>query len=910
MPTALPSAPRPALLSSVRGLLVALACAIGGPLFVFSLISLRDAYDTADERQRTDLLSRAQAAAATLDMQFQNAFATLRVLAASRALQSGDLDAFDHEMRDAAAALDGPLINLVSADGETVLTTFWAPGDRHLGVRASAFVLNALAQNRTAISDLVIGSQTRRAQVGVVLPVPDPQTGKPRWMLSLYLPLGLLAGDLEALHLPPDWLASILDSQGRSVARRVDADTYRGRSVPADLLQAINEQPVGIMGGDHVAMDGRQMTTAYARAPESGYVVTIGIPSAVLAQPLKEKLREAGLIGGVLLALSIVLALLLSRRIIRGLDEVAAHPSAPRRTGLVEIDRLGTALAEAERERGRAAEEFRTLADTLPGWMFVADEDGRNVFVNQTFAEQVGRTAESLMGTGWLDVIHPDDRAGAAASWRVATLAGTDYVAEYRARMRDGTHRWFLCRGRPVKTSTGMPIRWFGVAVDIQDRKSAEAALREAEQRLRALNLDLETRVEREAAAREAAMARAAHGERMQALGQLAGGIAHDFNNVLQAVQGGAALIRQRVGDPPSIERLARMVEDAAIRGATVTRRLLSFARRGELRAEPVDLARLLQEMQEVLAPALGAQIRLHIDAPDGLPPALVDKGQVETVLVNLATNARDAMPEGGDLTLSLAHDVIAPEAATSELGPGQYLRLTVADTGHGMDPATRARALEPFFTTKPQGKGTGLGLSMAKGFAEQSGGALALSSTPACGTTVELWLPQAGTEPAASPQTDRPLPIPASRRRVLPVDDEAIVLETLATGLSDLGFAVAVAANGAEALALIESGEPLDALVTDLTMPGMSGLALIREAQDRRPNLPAILLTGYATDAAQFLVGGAVAGRFSLLRKPVLATELVERLETMMGLPPAAGQGAGAFGIPRGTPQVAADPS
>jgi len=277
---------------------------------------------------------------------------------------------------------------------------------------------------------------------------------------------------------------------------------------------------------------------------------------------------------------------------------------------------------------------------------------------------------------------------------------------------------------------------------------------------------------------------------------------------------------------------------------------------------------------------------------------------------VNLATNARDAMPEGGDLTLSLAHDVIAPEAATSELGPGQYLRLTVADTGHGMDPATRARALEPFFTTKPQGKGTGLGLSMAKGFAEQSGGALALSSTPACGTTVELWLPQAGTEPAASPQTDRPLPIPASRRRVLLVDDEAIVLETLATGLSDLGFAVAVAANGAEALALIESGEPLDALVTDLTMPGMSGLALIREAQDRRPNLPAILLTGYATDAAQFLVGGAVAGRFSLLRKPVLATELVERLETMMGLPPAAGQGAGAFGIPRGTPQVAADPS
>ncbi|MBN8906409.1 MAG: PAS domain-containing protein, partial [Rhodospirillales bacterium] len=550
----------------------------------------------------------------------------------------GDLDGFEHELRAAATALYGPVIALTSTTGEVVLSTAWAPGERLSGVHATSFLLDALAQGRPAISDLVIGPRTKRAEVGVALPVLDPATDRPRWLLSLYLPLRLLTADLQALHLPPGWLASILDSQGHSVTRLVDADAYHGRAGPPEMLEAARRVPVGFFDGGQVTADGEAMITAYARAPQSGYIVTVGIPNAALSEPLRARLLEAGLIGGALLALSIGLALLLSRRIIGALDAVAAHPTAAPRTGLVEVDRLGYALAEAERERSRAMEEFRSLADIVPGWVFVADADGQNIFVNQTFIDQVGLGVDALMGLNWLRVVHPEDRPRAANAWRAAIASGADSVTEYRVRMHDGTYRWFLCRARLVRGGADSPLRWLGVAVDIQDRKTAEAALQEAEQRLRALNLDLEGRVEREAVAREAATVRAAHGERMQALGQLAGGIAHDFNNVLQAVQGGAALLRQRTGDARAVDRLARMIEDAATRGATFTRRLLSFARRGELRAEPVDLARLLREMQEVLAPALGAQIRLRIEAPADLPPALVDKVQLETVLVNLAT--------------------------------------------------------------------------------------------------------------------------------------------------------------------------------------------------------------------------------------------------------------------------------
>jgi CheY-like chemotaxis protein len=397
-------------------------------------------------------------------------------------------------------------------------------------------------------------------------------------------------------------------------------------------------------------------------------------------------------------------------------------------------------------------------------------------------------------------------------------------------------------------------------------------------------------------AAREEAQARLAQAQKMEAMGQLAGGVAHDFNNALQAVAGGARLILRRPGDAKAVERLARMVVEAADRGAAVARRLLAFARRGELRAEAVDAAALLADLGEVLAHTLGPSVSVAVEAPTSLPPLRADRAQLETVLVNLATNARDAMPGGGPLTLSAAaEEVVASRPHPRGLAPGTYLRIAVADAGQGIPPHLIERVAEPFFTTKPRGRGTGLGLAMAKGFAEQSGGAFAIESEVGVGTTVTVWLPRAEADVAARGQAEPALRgagngaalsalRAAPERRILLVDDEPLFRLVLAAELSGHGYGVVEAEGGRAAMERLDAGEACDLLVTDLAMPGVDGLALIREARQRRPGLPALLLTGYAGDGAALALNEAAReGAFALLRKPAPAGELADRVAALL---------------------------
>lgn len=434
---------------------------------------------------------------------------------------------------------------------------------------------------------------------------------------------------------------------------------------------------------------------------------------------------------------------------------------------------------------------------------------------------------------------------------------------------------------RPL-VSTVPPAGVFELEALRQGFTKAEAAVWAGEVALRRLNEGLEARVREEVAAKEEAQAQLVHAQRMEALGQLAGGIAHDFNNVIQAVGGGAKLIEDAASNPARVRRIAAMIREAAGRGAAVTRRLLSFSRRADLRAEPLDVHDLLFGMQEVLAYTLGGGIRVELEVEAGLPPLLADKGQLETVLVNLATNGRDALAGQGTITLCAAAALVGGNEGMkpAQLRPGAYVCLSVRDAGVGMSPEVLARASDPFFTTKPRGKGTGLGLAMARGFAEQSSGAFAIMSEAGRGTTVSLWLPVTDEDlPAVGrPAAERGSTSRGDCGRILLVDDEAIVREITAEGLRAAGFAVRVAEGGAEALDALKAGEDVDLLVSDLSMPGMDGLTLIREAQGHRPGLPAILLTGFATDAAELAMGGALSGTFSLLRKPIDAKTLSDR--------------------------------
>lgn len=369
---------------------------------------------------------------------------------------------------------------------------------------------------------------------------------------------------------------------------------------------------------------------------------------------------------------------------------------------------------------------------------------------------------------------------------------------------------------------------------------------------------------------------------RMQALGQLASGIAHDFNNVLQAIGGALFLIAQHPEDAERVARFAAIADDAAQRGGAITGRLLSLSRKGGLRTGPVDPGLLLTEMAELLVHALGAGIAIRVDAASGLPPLSADRGQLETVLINLAANARDAMPGGGALALSATVDSHGPDGEAAP-APNGYIRIDVMDTGEGMDATILARASEPFFTTKEIGRGTGLGLAMALSFAEQSGGAMRIESAPGMGTTVRLWLPCASKVACLPVPCLAALPTPRLRGRVLLVDDDGLVRATLAEQLQQAGFDVVTACDGPAGLRALAADMSIALLVSDLTMPGMDGVALIQAAQRARPELPAMLVTGYAGDAAALTLGRSVSGPFSMVRKPISAAGLMECIAALL---------------------------
>jgi CheY-like chemotaxis protein len=335
----------------------------------------------------------------------------------------------------------------------------------------------------------------------------------------------------------------------------------------------------------------------------------------------------------------------------------------------------------------------------------------------------------------------------------------------------------------------------------------------------------------------------------MDTIGQLTGGVAHDFNNLLMAVLGSLSLLEKRLPEDPRSHRLLQNAVQGAQRGAALTQRLLAFSRRQELKPEAVEVPQLVSGMKELLERALGHGVELRSEFPGTLPAALVDANQLELALLNVALNARDAMPSGGTLTISADTDTPAADDGSAMLEPGDYVRIRIADTGIGMDAVTLAKATEPFFTTKGPGKGTGLGLSMVHGLAAQSGGLLRISSELARGTAIELWLPVAkiAAQPAADEAPALLAAAYAGPCTVLIVDDDQLVLTGIAAMIEDLGHTAIEAHSAAEALSKLVSGIDIDVVFTDHAMPAMTGLQLARCIEEQYPSLPVILATGYA---------------------------------------------------------------
>jgi signal transduction histidine kinase/DNA-binding response OmpR family regulator len=467
------------------------------------------------------------------------------------------------------------------------------------------------------------------------------------------------------------------------------------------------------------------------------------------------------------------------------------------------------------------------------------------------------RAGEPFTYQDLLDSVHPDDRARRFATLEQALNTGSDYSMEYRVIWPDGSQHWMDVRTRAVRGADGSLKSLVGVCSDITARKTAEIERENLLEQLAAertalaeLTATLEQRVEqrtadlmKEVAAREKAQEQLRQAQKMETIGQLTGGVAHDFNNLLMAVMGNLDLLRKRLPDDPRLHRLVDGALQGAERGASLTQRLLAFARQQDLRAVPVDLSALVQGMGNLLERSLGPRVALQLDLPEGLPPARIDANQLELAILNLAINARDAMPDGGSIEIKVAKHDVQNDAV---LKSGTYLKLSVVDTGAGMTPDILKRAIEPFFSSKPLGKGTGLGLSMVHGLVVQLGGALKISSAVGKGTTVAMVLPIA----TSAPEVETPAVVPQHVKRsavILFVDDDPLIAMSTTEMLEDLGHRVIGASSALHALDILKSAQPIDLMVTDHVMPGMTGIELAAATRQVRPSLPILLATGYA---------------------------------------------------------------
>lgn len=524
--------------------------------------------------------------------------------------------------------------------------------------------------------------------------------------------------------------------------------------------------------------------------------------------------------------------------------------------GFAKITRDLTDRKMAEETLKQSEQQFRLLVQGVTDYaLYMLSPDGRVSNWNQGAQRIKGYLPEEIIGEHFSISYTAEDRERGEPqrALEIAAREGRFENKSWRVR-KDGSRFFAHVVVDAIRGETGTLLGFAKITRDVTEVHQSQQALEKT---------------------REALF----QAQKLQAIGQLSGGIAHDFNNLLTVILGNLEIVRKRVGDDPKVSRLLENATQGALRGVSLTQRMLAFARRQELKTEPVDLVQLVQGITGLLRSSLGPGISIETSLPEGLERVLADTNQLELAVLNLATNARDAMPDGGSVAISARAEVVL-EQNHCALTAGRYVCLSLIDTGEGMDELTLASAADPFFTTKGLGKGTGLGLSMVHGFIEQLGGRFILKSQKGHGTTAELWLPvvaDGATKSSVVPDAET---VTVPRLSVLVVDDDSLVLTSTTLLLEDLGHRVLSATSGAKALALLDQGQVVDLMITDMAMPQMSGAQLAHAVRLLKPDLPIILATGYAERLEGF------AAQLPRLPKPFTQLNLMDIIGQSMKRP------------------------
>lgn len=559
----------------------------------------------------------------------------------------------------------------------------------------------------------------------------------------------------------------------------------------------------------------------------------------------------------------------------------------------VTADRAAMAALKASEER------FRTLSETAPAFIFITDDKGEVTYTNAAFQQYTGKSNEELIGMGWARTLHRDDLEVPQRAWTTAIETEQPYDAEYRFRKHSGEYRWFLVRATPVHNVSGAITQWIGTCSDMQDAIDARRALETMneglETKVTARTSELQAAIETlrlEVAEREKAEAQVRQMQKIESIGQLTGGIAHDFNNMLAVVLGSLEIVKRRLtSDPEKALKSVEHAEEGARRAAQLTSRLLAFSRQQPLAPEPVNVNRLVSGMSELLRQTIGEQIEVETVLAGGLWRTHIDAPQLENAILNLCVNGRDAMQGdevggGGKLTIE-THNCHLDDAYSADhagVAEGQYVLVSVTDSGTGMAPDVIERAFDPFYTTKEVGKGTGLGLSQVFGFVKQSGGHIKIYSEIGQGTTVKLYLPRYfGKDEVAEIAKANPGEWPTAKpgETILVVEDDAHVRQVSVQLIRDLGYEVIEVASGPQALERLAGDERIDLVFTDIVMPGMTGRVMADEAAKLRDGLKILYTTGYTRNAV--VHNGVLDPGTEFLAKPYTASALAAKLRAVL---------------------------
>ena len=660
--------------------------------------------------------------------------------------------------------------------------------------------------------------------------------GGRRWLETHASPLRDASGDVSALL---GITRDITDRRRAAQARR---------ETEARLLEVFRSCPVGVAihrWSDRTCVDVNSTFTAllgWSREEVIGRTAAeVGMVSGPAAAELHAQIGQRRSVQGSELAVTTRDGSV--RHILLGAQIVDLDSGTHVITTFVDI----TERKRAEESMRESEARFRELAETIRDVFWITDvENERLLYVSPAYESVYGRPCASLHADprSWLDAVHPEDRDRIRSVAAARRSHGFDH--EYRLLRSDGDVRWIRDRAFPVRGADGAIERIVGLASDVTDRKAAEMQMHQA--------------------------------QKMESIGRLAAGIAHDFNNILTVINGVAELAGSELGDGPLRDDIAA-IRQAAMRATGLTRQLLAFSRQQVLKPEVLRLNAVVEEVEGLLCRVLGEDIRVEVRLDPDVRSVLADPGQIHQVILNLAINSRDAMPQGGVLSIE-TRSVIVSEAGARRhpgLSPGRYSVLVLTDTGAGMDAATRQRLFEPFFTTKAPGKGTGLGLATVHGIVKQSGGEIEVESEAGSGTTFTIYLPE--SESAAEHHGDAPVASAAHGAEcLLIVDDDAGVRAMTRRVLERQGYHVIQADDGAEALALMEQcGDTVDLLLTDVVMPGMSGIDLARRLREARPSLRVLFISGYSEDAVDR--HGVLGESMKFLAKPYSVSGLLQEV-------------------------------